>query len=265
MGCLFKSILVCFSVLLALVVLGAALLFAVYWGAPTWTVHEIEERTGFRAEVGSMQVEPWKGRLTLQDLRLLNPEGEEWPEEGFLDVALVEIAAEPIRFWQRRVGIDSVTVRVRSFNTVVHEDGRNNAVAFRDRMLAQLDSREATREAVRLGKKQAPWLDRFVLELDSIRTVDGQGDPYLVEEATVALRVELQDVREVEQILDALLAEAESLGIRDSVDALLEALMALDFFGAFPGEVVEESQSRWEQGVERTGEILRDRFPQGQP
>ena len=121
-----------FRILLALVLLFVVGVFALNWflekgltPAIQKALPTVEEKLGAPVEVGSASVSLFAGSMTLEDIRVGNPEGFEQPTLFSLAKSVQDIAILPL-ITKQEVRIEEVTIQESNLTVVRNTDGDIN-------------------------------------------------------------------------------------------------------------------------------------------
>jgi hypothetical protein len=238
-GGVFAKVLAALAVLCILAI-GAWIMFL-----PRLVVAVVESRTGFRATVEKMAVNPFAGSVEIRGLTLQNPDG--WPAEGFVELRELRANAKVMALLRGRFEADEVVVDIARVTLVRGEQGELNAVAFKNSA--------AGAEAVP-DKKAAPPKDadessgfhiaRLTMRFDQLVYADFSGRRPSEKRYDLRIDREMRDVDTVAELLSPFSGAAASV-LLDAIpgvsgekqDLLKSAAEALKESGNKAGEVVK--------------------------
>jgi uncharacterized protein YhdP len=195
-------------VVLLLLLVGAAFIAVRFLGADL-IEEALNKDNPFEVDVNqaSLIFAGAGGGLSIKGIEIENPEG--FPTDEFLDVSEVTAAIALSSLFKEELVIPQLTLRIPRLSIVRAQDNNTNLVLFLGGLAMKTRSKSD-------GGEARPFLIRnLILELDRVEIIDYRtgGEPTR-QSVNQALRIELTDVRSVNQIGVALTQELGRLGTR---------------------------------------------------
>ncbi len=212
-----KFLLKLFFGLFALVLLAIALVFGCVYMiekvVPDIAAQRLKAMTGYRLDIGSVELSILGGSASVKDVTLRNP--EEWPEEGFLKInqATFDVAPTTLIGDGRKV-IDELVLDIGPVVIVTNKDKKVNAKVLLEKLQsAQKEAEEAPTAGEEVKKEAKPiefLVRRLVIRAESLRIADYSGPTPKIREQRINLNVELHNVSDVKEVLPQLMAQGGS-------------------------------------------------------
>jgi hypothetical protein len=214
------KLLVFFAVLFALLAMAWMLLL------PTLVMKWLRDRTGFEANVQSLMVNPFTGRIVARGVAINNP--PTFPRAEFLLVREFEADAELFTLYSAKPVFDHIKLDIALVALVKRDDGRTNAEVFRDYLAPKRPGTGQERE-------QRPLqIRRLEVRFDRLLVADDTRRAPLVEEYPINLNRTFDNVTDTRQLmlpasLDQLFALGGAVGgllpqeLADAVDQALRS------------------------------------------
>lgn len=183
-GCLFR-------LMLFLAFIGAAFGLAWMLFLPSVFCGRLRNRTGFDAEVASLAVNPFTGRIVLRGLVVTNP--PTFPTPEFLQVSNFEAGIDLWTLFRDTLVINDLTVDVRQLTLLKRSDGRTNADIFCENLADRVPSPAATKSR---------WLiRRLQLRFDTLTLADHSERKPQIRDYTINLHLRFIAISDVTQLL----------------------------------------------------------------
>lgn len=224
-----------------------AMLGSILWIVllPTVVASTIRARTGFAVQVDRLSVNPFTANARISGLVLKNPAG--WPEVAFVDLRQFKADVDLLPLLGSKFVADEVVVDLGQLTLVRNQDGRLNALAFKDGLTGRGESGEPP--AGGGGKSPGFLIRHLVLKVDQLVYADHSGRRPAVKTYNLNLNRDLTNVDSVTKIISPFTGAA--LGV------MSDALGGL--FQVKP-DLLEQSVIGLQGAGKKTGETLKSIF-----
>lgn len=252
-GCLF-SLLVVFPLLL----LGLAVA----------TVHivtiviedKIEERTGFKVDFDDVDANFLTGKLQLNGTKVGNPKG--FPQEFFLKIREVTVDLDLLSLFRERKVFEEMAVDIEELNYVRNKDRMLNLQQF----LGAIPL--AVGEVVRQVEPEEEFrylIERVRVRLETVNYIDHSSRNARSRSFQPNLRIELEGITDVEEIVMSLTRELKRIGLGILAEPLKDSLVDTESYKDLLERIQEAAKDDTEgkgksliEEVQDVGEALRN-------
>jgi hypothetical protein len=212
---------------------------------PTVVASTIRAKTGFAVQVDQLAVNPFTANARISGLVLKNPEG--WPETAFVELRQFKADVDLLPLLGNKFVADEIVVDLGQLTLVRNQDGRLNAVAFKDGLTGHPESGQPPAGG---GGKSPEFLIRhLVLKVDKLVYADYSGRRPAVKTYNLNLNRDLTNVDSVTKIISPFTGAA--LGVMSDAFGTL--------FKIKP-DLLEQSVNALQGAGKKTGETLKSIF-----
>jgi hypothetical protein len=200
-----KLFLKIFFVLMAIVLL----LFVIAFGCvlalekviPGIASDRLKAMTGYKLDIGDLDLGLTAGSVKIEGLTLRNPEG--WPEEGFVTINKVFVDIDPASFTSdgRKV-IEEVVIDIGPICVVTNKDDITNVrdIASKFGVPAEEEKPAEPEVAAEEGAMPEFVIHHLVIRTTKVRFADYSGAKPDISNRALALEIEMNDVTDLKQI-----------------------------------------------------------------
>lgn len=202
------------KLLLALVAVSATVALAWMLLLPGLVTAQLRQRTGFEANVASLMVNPFTGRIVARGFVLNNP--PTFPRAEFLQVRSFEAEAEMFTLFTDKPVFTRVVLDVGLLALVRRPDGKTNAGVFQNYLLEDVPG-PALRRTDREKPPRAFLIRRLEVRFDRLLIADHTRREPAVNEYPLKLERTFTDITDSRQLvlpgsLDELFALGRAVG-----------------------------------------------------
>jgi len=203
--------------IVALVVLIVALAFGCVFMlekvVPGMAAERLKAMSGYRLEVGGVDLSIVGGSADVKNIILRNPEG--WPEEDFLTINRATFDVDPMSLLgsDQKV-IDELIMDLGPVCIVTDKDKNVNAQTLLEKLRSKTgeeDEGETTSTDKDEPKAESKPLNilirHLVIRMDSIRVADYSGPTPKIREQALKINIDMHDVTDVKQIVAQVIAQ----------------------------------------------------------
>jgi hypothetical protein len=171
---------------------------------------QFKETTGYRLDIGSLDLSLLGGSAEVKSLTVRNPEG--WPEEGFITVnrAVFDIEPYSVISGGRKV-IDEMILDLGPLCIVTNDKKEVNAKALMEKLRKYQSTEEAKETETTDTEVESKPIDflihHLVLRADTLRIADYSGAKPKIVERHIDMNIELHDVSNIQQIVAQLMTQ----------------------------------------------------------
>lgn len=208
---------------------------------PTVVASTIRSRTGFAVQVEKLSVNPFTVNADIRGLVLKNPEG--WPVTEFVDLREFRADVDLFSLLGSQLIMNEVVVDIAQLTLVVNQQGKMNAVAFKDGLAGKEPPGPA--KGAPKGKKEF-LIRHLVLRFGKLVYADHSGRKPVFKEYNLRLNRDMRDVDSVTKIISPFTGTA--LG-----------LVSNTLSGMFKGrpDLLKELANPLQEAGKKTGEKLK--------
>lgn len=249
------------TILVILLLLGLGVGWAMLHFLPVLIEDKVEDMTGFRADFDGVEVKLFSGEVRLERARLENPES--FPSPEFITIEEMRVDIAPSAFLRNKIVIKELVLDISEFGYIKTAQNEINVVRF-------LDSLRGAGASENLGKgaemeTREFLIERFSLRLRSLKIGDFFRSSPRIRQIETNIVLELNDVRDVKQILVPLTRELARSGLASLLGPIAHSVMEMETYRdladsilAVPVETFGEGAKSLIEGVEETGSSIKN-------
>lgn len=240
---------------------------------PGVAAREVQARTGYGMEIGSLTINPFSGRIDLRACVLSNPEG--WPAPEFVEVRQFVLDVDPRSVLGERRVIDELVLDLGTLGYITDSSQVNNARLFAEKVRP---SAEPPPDKTEPKQELPPFLIKhLVIKVDRVKVADFSRrlpfrDPPIQRDVQLNLRIERQDVTDLEEVTAALRDALIKAGVGGLFQAIGGLVDRMDVLGLLPEggmggvfERISAGAGKLEGVIQSTGGALQDAFDKLRP
>ncbi len=251
-----KTIGCLFSLLFLFFLLAGTLVVAGYFMLPTYLEYKLEKQTGYRADLGEVNLDILEGSLEIEGAKIDNPIS--YPETDFLDINRIKMDLRPMSLLGERCIFQEVVIDVEQLAFVTGPASENN-IAGLIKALELATAEDEEDEGV--TEEPLPFLiERLSIKLDSIKVANYSGQSPSVKNHDADIDIELRDVTDVKEIIQPLVAELSRQGLVFVLKGVVESLNREESYKGllqWTAEAIEDSVKSILEGADETGQTVK--------
>lgn len=213
----------------ALLLLLVLLLTIAIWGADRIVVkvaqYVVEDKTDFTITFDKSYVSVFSGDARFNGIVISNPAS--YPEPGFVTIKEIGASIAPMTLMQDELYAREIVADVENVTWVRTASDTNNISEFSDGFKGEEKAEEAKPAAPEKEKKEFKFFVKSLkVRLGSVRIADySKGTPADVKELNINYSREFTDVRSVDEIRNALLADFTKIGVGFLIQSTMQDII----------------------------------------